>query len=120
MFSERFKNFNNENLLVYIMKYGEDGWYKNIKTMKGDINMLIIKRNEIAKWQKKGEEPLDFEDTYDVDDNSVDVIKLPPMKTANKPEMNWHCKRCFDSTVCSLAALSFEKNGEKKYPNEHG
>jgi len=48
--------------------------------------MLIIKRNEIAKWQRKGEISLDFDETFE--DDHGEIVKLPPLKTSNRSDMN--------------------------------
>jgi hypothetical protein len=106
LISERFMNANKDNFLVYIMKTEEDGWFKEIKQSTNALAQLIIKRNEIAKWHKKGEKA--GEGLTD------DILALPPMAKSKLKDVNITCKRCFNSEVCCLAALSFEP--EKVYP----
>lgn len=50
LIAERFKNANAENILLYIMKDNLKEGFQYLKAMKGELDNLVLGRNELAKW----------------------------------------------------------------------
>jgi hypothetical protein len=52
LISERFKNSNSSNILLYINDANLNDAFEFIRTQKAELDQLIMGRNDIAKWQK--------------------------------------------------------------------
>jgi hypothetical protein len=50
LISERFKNANLSNVLLYIMDESIKNGFEYIKQSKLELDHLILGRNKIAKW----------------------------------------------------------------------
>jgi len=52
LMAERFKNSNDDNILLYIMDDNVKERFEIVKTKQMEINAIIICRNRLAKWFK--------------------------------------------------------------------
>ena len=52
LISERYKNANPDNILLYIMENPVRDGFEYLKQQKIELDSLILGRNEIAKWQQ--------------------------------------------------------------------
>ena len=52
LISERFKNANPDNILLYIMENPVKDGFEYLKQQKVELDSLILGRNELAKWQQ--------------------------------------------------------------------
>lgn len=52
LISERFKNANTDNILLYIMENPVRDGFEYLKQSKLELDQLVLGRNEIAKWQQ--------------------------------------------------------------------
>lgn len=141
LISERFKNANPDNILLYIMDNPVKDGFEYLKQQKLELDSLVLGRNEIAKWQKLNSAHIDirralystdknnpaaFDDDLEPDNDSqkadeiedsakkwdnIKVVKLPPMISRVS-----ECKGCFSKEVCSLAAISLEADKPLKAP----
>ena len=50
LISERFKNANPDNILLYIMENPVQDGFEYLKQQKLELDSLILGRNELAKW----------------------------------------------------------------------
>ena len=50
LISERFKNANPENVLLYIMQDPVAEGFEYLRQRKMELNNLILGRNQLAKW----------------------------------------------------------------------
>lgn len=60
LISERFKNSNPDNILLYIMENPVKDGFEYLKQQKVELDSLILGRNELAKWQKLNSAHIDL------------------------------------------------------------
>ena len=60
LISERFKNANPDNILLYIMENPVQDGFEYLKQQKLELDSLILGRNELAKWQKLNSTHIDL------------------------------------------------------------
>ncbi len=53
LISERFKNANPENILLYIMDEKVEEGFEYIKRSRMELDQIVMARNELAKWYKR-------------------------------------------------------------------
>jgi hypothetical protein len=122
LISERFKQPNLDNILLYILDDNVSEGFDIIAQRKNELDALVIGRNELAKWTKLNNKKVEVpkvlrksndgdEEEYKRDYESIKVVNLPPMVSRVS-----ECKFCFSKEVCSLCAISIEENVERKPP----
>ena len=92
LIAERFKEANPENILLYIMTNPAGDGFENLRARKFELDNLILARNELAKWQKLNQTPINFlqgklsssqlsQKSIDIEDLSEldSIVKLPNM-----------------------------------------
>ncbi len=101
LISERFKNANPENILLFIMDENlrdpHSQSFQYLKQTRNELDSLIIGRNELAKWNKRNNTPikmpfLDISNNIDEIDFVEEplIVQYPPM--INRIS---ECKNCF-------------------------
>lgn len=60
LISERFKNANSDNILLYIMENPVSEGFEYLKQQKLELDSLILGRNELAKWHKLNSTHIDL------------------------------------------------------------
>ena len=100
LISERFIASNTENILLYIMNEDKQLAFQYIKQKKVELDQLIMKRNELAKWQKINSTVLD---PWKDESLLKPVIFFPPMIKWEK-----ECSSCFTKEVCSICSIAIE------------
>ena len=65
LISERFKNPNPDNILLYIMQEPVADGFEYLTQRYDELNNLILGRNHLAKWYKRNNKHIDLE-TYDL------------------------------------------------------
>lgn len=89
LISERFKNANPDNILLYIMENPVKDGFEYLKQQKLELDSLILCRNELAKWQQLNSKKIDLtrrpafiqdcQEPLSQDIDEIEVVKLPPM-----------------------------------------
>jgi len=60
LISERFKNSNPDNILLYIMDNPVREGFEYIKQSKLELDSLILGRNELAKWHQLNSQKIEM------------------------------------------------------------
>ena len=125
LISERFKNSNPDNILLYIMDQNLTDGFILQNHIKQEVDSLIIGRNELAKWNKENTKKFDnmyvpalparvqldpslleFEQDPEMRNKiETEIKKINDIKVVHNPPMAQNasvCKSCYSREICTL------------------